>query len=357
MSGKFRLIGSGAEAEASVHTPTSVGSDEISGLVVYNHSLETGVPLFQFFSDESGAVDQNIDASAAGTLTNIHNGTDSVLWTAVAEVGTWDFASTAQANTGTKSIEITSTRDGVASFTNLSPLNVTDYSDLRFFLYIDVWPALGNKNIVVQLSLNGSAVGSTVNVSSYADTTAAGSWQLVNIPTTDFAVGTAQFDAIIVSVVNTGAGPTLSGYIDDMALVGSGTSGRRAFSIGPPPDQVWVINKIKWTAVSTSNSIKYDEFFGIPALTNGYTLSFESQDKEKNSFLVNTFFGLAQYPNVSLNIISGTNSIFEVFFDIPQNQQVLVGRLNQKISLTVQDNLSSMQKFRTTALGYVKGTI
>jgi hypothetical protein len=42
----------------------------------------------------------NINAESSGTPDQIHNGTDSTLWTAVATAGTWDFASTTHAAEG-----------------------------------------------------------------------------------------------------------------------------------------------------------------------------------------------------------------------------------------------------------------
>lgn len=357
MSAKFRLTGSGTGAEAAVHTPTDYGHEKISGLVVYSHSLETGIPLITFFADEGGSVDQNVNAAAAGTLTGVHNGTDSILWTASAISGTWDFASTVEAHTGTKSIQISTTQNATASFTNAVDLIATSYSDLRFWLFITSWPQTGNKDITIQPYLNGAAVGSAVNVSNYADTSVQNAWELIDIPMEDFLISTEKFDTIVVTVVDNGGGPTISGYMDDIAFVAAGTSGQVIFSVAPPSDEIWVINRIKWTAVSTSSAIKPDEFFGIGDLTNGYRLSFSSQGQATSTFLASNFYDMVQYPNVSLNVISGVNSIFEVFFDLPQEQQVLVGRLKQSINLTIRDDLSSMQKFRAGAQGYVRRTI
>lgn len=357
MAGKVRLVGPESGVEAKVHTPSDYGHEGIPGLVVYSHNLETGTPILKFFTDEDGAVDQNINASGAGTLTGIHDGTDSVLWTAAAVSGTWDFASTTQANTGTKSIQLGTKNGDIASFTNGADLTVTDYSDVRGYIYITSWPSSGNKNITVQLYLNGAPVSDTLNLSVYVDTTVQDSWQLFDIPIGDFNSASATFDAVWVTMVDGGAGSAPSGFLDDISLVQTGTGGQASFTLAPPVDEVWVINRLKWTAVATSSSIKPNEFFGISALTNGYQLIFKSGGISSETFQAYDFFDMAQYPNVTLNIISGTNSIFEVYFDIPQEQQVLVGRLGQSLELVVRDDLSAMSEFRAAAQGYKRRVV
>lgn len=352
MAGKFRLTGPESGVEAKIHTPSDRGHQKIPGLVVYSHNLETGTPLLNFFADEEGSVDQNINASGAGTLTGVHNGGDTALFTASAVSGTWDFASTTQANTGTQSIQLGTKNNDIASFTNASDLTVTDYSDLRGFIYITSWPNSGSKNVQFQLYLNGAPVGSAVNLSAYIDTSIQDEWQLFDIPMSDFNITSAQFDAVWVTMVDNGAGSAPSGFLDDISFVGAGTGGQTTFRVKPPIDQVWVVNRIKWTAVSNSSALKYNEWFGIPELTNGYTFSFKSRGKTTSTFTARNFFEIAQYPNVTLDIISGTSSLFEVYFDIPDEQQVLIGALEQEIDLVVRDDLSSMIEFRASLQGY-----
>lgn len=359
MAGRFRLIGPEDGVEAKIHTPSEPGHEKIPGLVVYNHNIETGTPLLEFFADETGSVEQNINASGAGTLTGVHNGGDTSLWTAAAVSGTWDFASTTQANSGTHSIEL-GTRDGdTASFTwpTAGDLSVSAYNSFRGFIYITSWPNSGNKEVTIQLHLNGAAIGSAVALSNYIDTSVQDTWQLFTIPMSDFQTLSSAFDAVWVSMVDSGKGSAPSGFLDDTSFVQSGTGGTEVFSVKPPLDEVWVVNRIKWTAVATSSAIKYDEFFGISGLTNGYQLSFTSGGRTIQTFLARDFFDMLQYPNVTAQIISGTSSIFELYYDIPQELQTLIGAREQSIELVVRDDLSSMTKFRATMQGYIRRTI
>lgn len=359
MAGRFRLIGPESGVEAKVHTPSDFGHEKIPGLVVYNHSLETGTPLLEFFADETGDVNQNVNASGAGTLTGVHDGGDTSLWTAAAVSGTWDFASTTQANTGTQSVQLGTKNGDIASFTwpTAGDLSVSSYDFFRGFIYITSWPNSGNKDITIQLYLDGGPVGVAVSLSNYIDTNVQDTWELFQIPMADFQTLSPVFDAVWISMVDAGAGAAPSGFLDDLSFVQAGTGGTKVFSIAPPPDQIWVVNRIKWSAVATSSSLKYDEFFGISGLTNGYQFSFKSKGGTARTFVANDFYDILQYPNVSAQIFSGTNSIFEVYYDIPQEQQTLIGALDQRIDLTVRDDLSSMAKFRATMQGYVRSIV
>jgi hypothetical protein len=358
MAGRFRLIGQGDGSEAKVHSPNDKRHVAAPGLLVYTHPYEVGTPLIQFFQDPLGNPNQNVNASGAGTLETVHNGGDTVSWTAQATIGVWDFTSTDQANTGASSIDATNTRNGdIAYFSKGSDLIVTDYSTLRGFIYITSWPSSGSKNFEFSLADNDSVVGSVVQLSSYIDTNSLNSWQLFEIPITDFGISSANFDQLRLDVVDAGQGSAPKAYFDDLAFVSSGTGGSVQYRIAPPVTEEWVINRIKWVAVSNSSSIKYNEFFGLPELANGYTFSFRSSGKVVSTVSANNFFEMAQYPNVTLDIISGTASLFELYFDITAEQQELIGALGPEIVMTVRDDLSSMLEFKATAQGYIRRVI
>ena len=201
MAGRVRLIGPEDGIEARIHTPTDAGHSKLSGLVVYNHNIETGTPLLEFFADETGSVDQNINASGSGTLTPVHDGGDTSLWNSVAVTGTWDFASTAQSNTGSASIELGTRNGDTASFTwpVVGDLSVGSYEAFRGFIYITSWPNSGNKDVTIQLYLDDALTGQAVRLSNYIDTTVQDSWQIFTIPMSDFQTLSSVFDAVWVS--------------------------------------------------------------------------------------------------------------------------------------------------------------
>ena len=354
MAGSFKLIGANDKVVSSVHTPSESGLGNLPGLVAYTHSLETGTPLLEFFADETGSINQNINASGSGTLLTVHDGGDTTLWTANAEAGTWDFASTTQANTGSQSIELGTRNGDTASFTWPSPgdLFIGGFTSLRGYIFVTSWPNSGSKDVTIQLHLNGASIGTTVNLSAYIDTSLQDTWQLFEIPLVEFQTISSSFDAVWVSMVDAGQGAAPSGFLDDIAFVQAGTGGVATFKIQPPLDEVWVINRIKWTSVATNSSIKPSEFFGIAGLTNGYQLAFRSKKGTLSSFTAQNFFDIARFANTTIDIISGTNSIYEVYFDIAGELQTLDGAKEQSIELIVRDDLSSMTEFVAAMQGY-----
>lgn len=357
MAGKFKIQGDDSRMTAAVHTPSDPAHEPLNGLVVYTYPLEVGVPLTEFFADEFGNADQNVDASGAGTLTNIHNGTDTTLWTANAVGGNWNFASNKVAHTGTRSIDATGILDGdIATFTNASLLNLGDYEAVVGYIFINTWYTFGNRDLAIQLDSGGAPVGDSVSLGAYIDVNLRSTWQKFEIPIVNFSALVAQFDGLQIKVVGSSFGIVPDVHFDDLALLGAGTGARKVFSIGPPAGETWVINRIKWTAVSNNSNLKYNEFFGIPQLTEGYSLTFRNALRTSQTLTARNAFDFAQYPNTKIGIFSGTDSLYEAYFDIPQGQQQLRGDLGQKIDLIVREDLSSMIEFRCAAQGYVRRT-
>lgn len=353
MSIKVKLVDGNDNVQAGIYTPTSSSHKPMPGLVTYTHPLESGTPVIVPFTNDTYGIEQDIDGSAAGTLTTMHNGTDTVAFTASATVGTWDFASTAQANTGTKSIDATGTRNGdIATFTN-STLNVGDYDKFRGFIYITSWPSSGSKNFSFQLSNGGTPLGTSVNLSVYVDTSVLNTWQLFEIPMVDFQISVPQFDAVILRVIDAGQGNAPSAYFDDMSFVTAATGGGETYLIKPPLDQDWVIRELKWIGVGPATS-NWDEFFGISQLTNGYQLAFTTKGSTTSSYTARNLFDMLQYPNVVSNVTSGTSTnIFEISLLFSEKDVVLQGNLEEAIEIRVRDNLSSITKLRATAIGHV----
>jgi hypothetical protein len=117
-------------------------------------------PKSKAFTDPNGNINLNIDASSSGTPDGIHNGTDSVLWTAVAASGTWDFASTTHAAEGIGTIVDYTALSGVTvtiNGTNITNTTLTEGVD---------WTA-ATSNTATATSL-ASAINGVSGVSSSA---------------------------------------------------------------------------------------------------------------------------------------------------------------------------------------------
>lgn len=352
MALKVKIVDGYDNVQGKIHTPSQGYYEEMPGQVVYTHPLESGTQILRPFANDTFGLEQAINGSGAGTLTTVHDGGDSSAFTASAVVGTWDFASATQANTGTASIDATGTRNGdIASFTN-STLNVGDYEAFRGFIFIESWPSSGSKNFSFQLYSGGAPIGSPVNLNVYVDTNNLSNWQLFEIPMQDFGITDPTFDAVWLTVLDSGRGNAPAAYFDDLSFVGAATGGGAVYSIAPPADETWVIRKMKWTAVGPA-STKWDEFFGITELTNGYQLAFLNKGATVQSFTAHNLFEMMEYPTVTTNVLDGVSTnIFEVIFTFENKDLVLQGALEQSIECRIRDDLSGITKLRAFAEGY-----
>jgi len=355
MPTKFNI--SGGKTNASAETTRL--DKHPRGLVAYTHPLDVYTQKLQLFVDEDGNPNQNVTPTVPSSSVLVHDGTDTVGFTASALVGSsWDFASTAQANSGTKSIDATSNRNGdVASFTSTTK-TVSDYDSFDGYVYITSWPSSGSKNFSFQLFLGGVAVGSPVLLSTYVDTSVQDTWQLFTIQMGDFLAPLGStFDEIRLTTIDAGQGAAPALYFDDMELVIVGESRSVFYTVAPPPGETWVVHRIKWTAVTNSVNLKYDEFFGITALVNGYSLAYESQGSIVNQYFASNFFDMVRFPNVNVTVTGSTHGMFELVMDVNNGDVTLDGDKSQKLVISVRDELSAMLEFQAMAELSVKGIV
>ena len=249
------------------------------GVQVYTSDIN---PLgFQsaFFTNETYGSELNQDATVGGTPDIVHNGTDSVEWTGSSIVGTWDFASTTVAHSGTKSIDATATvNNDVAQFAKGSNLTIANYVSLTGWIYITSFPTSGTKHINIYGWDTGTAaqVSATLNIDDYVDTTILGTWQKFSIPFADFAFTSTTLDAVRIRTVDIGGGQAPNYYLDDIEF--EETGGPIIFSVGPERGEIWRITHLTYTLVDayagtvtngTMQSIPYDGFLAVPKLVTG----------------------------------------------------------------------------------------
>ncbi len=131
----------------------------------------------------------------------VHDGTDTLAWTASAGQGTWDFASSTRSYAGGLSIDATATVDtDYAELTRGRDFSTNDYRHLQGVIYNSSWSA-GTDDIAVQFYLDGSSVGNSVNISDYIDEEVLDEWQIFTIPMSDFG-SIPNVDVIRLTVSN-----------------------------------------------------------------------------------------------------------------------------------------------------------
>ena len=360
MSIKSRITGGeSGKVEAHVYEANDPFHKLHPGLITYNHPVERKTITTGFFTNDTFGADQNQTAATPVTVNTIHDGEDTTAFTASNLVGNnYVFNSTDQFFGGSASIDASGTRNGdIASFIWPFPgsdLIVSGYDSLDGYVYITSWPTNGNKDFTLQLFLNGADLGVSVNLSAYVDENSQDTWQLFSIPMTAFQSLSPFFDEVRITTVDAGQGNAPSIYLDDLQLVAAGQSRNITYKYCAEPGQLVEVNRIKWIAAVTKLKVEYDEFFGIPQLTNGYTLSFKRNGTILSQYFANDFYDMLQFPNVHLETWEGaTETVYQLTMDIPEEQYVLNGTLGDCIELAVRDDLSNLIRFRTTIQGAI----
>jgi hypothetical protein len=347
------IDGEGSKKRVGSKTTKEFGT----GLKVYTFE---GNPLgFQsatFTNDTYGAA-LNQDASVGGTPDQVHNGIDSVLWTAAATVGSWAFNETAQAHTGTKSIDATGTvNNDLATISKGSSMTIANYQALTGWIYITSWSTSGTKDVQIEgyNSATVSVEGTTINLSSYIDTTLFNTWQKFTIPFVDFAFTSSTLDAIRIRTIDVGAGAPPNYYLDDIQF--EETGGPIIFTVGPQPGEKWRITNLSYILADayagtvtngTMPSIPYTGFLGVSSLTNGTTIRRiqfgETQFSNTTTDFIDYISTAA--PKKVISGSDGTNTWvrLEATFE---NPIIFDGGKSDRYELIINDDLSGLLYYK-----------
>jgi len=199
-------------------------------LVVATRPLKYFDNSVRFFTNSEYGANMNVDASSGGTPDKVHDGIDSVLWTAsdVVGGGKTTFNSTDENHTaaGSRSVKVdNSPVDDVFQFTKGSDLDCNGYVSLSLWIYIDKdWKANDSISIYGFDTGTGLDVGDPVFLEDYVDYNFQDDWQKVVIPLTDFGslAGYTTLDTLRVrQVAKEGKAPKY--YLDDIQFEQTGT--------------------------------------------------------------------------------------------------------------------------------------
>lgn len=354
MSGRVILGGRQGKINAAIGSSAS-GEP---GLKVYNEDIFSRSLFSAFLTDELGSNDLAQSNLAVSDPTLIHNGGDTAAFTATAlsGAGRWDFADTAQAFSGSASVGFDNARNNdVASFTNATDLPIEDITSLDMRVYLTQWPTTGSiKEVQVRVYLNGNPISDIIPLSSYLNIATLNSWQLVSIPQSAMNLSANTWDEIRITVRDQGQGQAPRGFLDDIIAQGPAATGIINFSFGPASDREVEVDRIRLSAASTANKIKYDEFLGIPALSNGLNLSVirgGKVDVQRTIFDNFNFLELAS-TNLDADFDSGGTALFVADLDLRPFGLRLNGSSNDQVQFTVRDDLSSLLRFTASVEGY-----
>jgi hypothetical protein len=337
------------------------GGSEDQALIVSTRELKTYTLANEFFTSTSYGADMNQNVSFGGTAASIHDGTDGTQWTAAALSGTWDFASTDQAQDGSKSVDATATvNNNEAQFVAAASVDSASYAALTGYVYFSDWDDRGTKDVELYWrdTVGGCTVGDIVGLRDYVNVETIGAWQSFAIATTDTG-WSGCVNALRVRTVDIGPGTPPDYYLDDLELQQTGCP--IAFTV--KPDQATWLHVQNLRIVAADNvtgvvsngtmpGLSYNKLLGETALTNGLTYQRIQDGEVTFSRTIHHISDFLQFPRSEIDnaISDGTNTMITIDISPPQ-EEILKSENDDQLRALVQDDLSGLLLLRMSISG------
>ena len=347
---------------------TSAIGKKVSAEVTEDHAVKVATVEYdeyraaaKFFQHETYGVDLNKTFSneAAGNANEtIHNGTDTVDWTASAIIGTWDFASTNNPDTGAKNIEIIgATVADTAQFLRASSVTMSAHTGLSGRIYISTTGHnLAELSFYAWDTGTGMMIGNTINIYDYINPLSVGVYQTFTIPLVDMGLIGAVFDAVRFTI-QTKSGASFD--LDNIVLndpTGGAAIGTSAFDLLPEQGRIlfvdaFIINMAGplggTLADATMPYIPYNKLLNVPKLAS--PIIYQVLDHKRVAFVApfSQTIDFMQFGNPEVKFVGsdGTNSWITIYIGLSA-PILLHDKLKQKMSITLSDDLSALTFFR-----------
>jgi len=274
------LLGDGKGSKKKAHLHQKNGNN---GLVTYTQPFIEYEPLNVPAVNETFGNQMAGDHSTSGTPDKVHDGLDSVLWTASAISGTWVFNSSTQAHGGAQSVDATATvNSSIAQFAKGSDLTLANYVAISGWIYITAWSIVGTKEVNIYGWDTGAGTqnGVKINLGEYVDTNTFNEWQKFTISFEAFNFSGATVDAVRIETIDVGGQPPPDYYIDDLQFEEVGTP--TTFAVIPPAGKVFNMHKFRYTLIdayagtladATMPNLSYNKLLGVSSLPVGLVFS------------------------------------------------------------------------------------
>lgn len=354
---KCLIIDPSTEIQASV-----INAGEENALVVATRQLKSYTNKIKFFTNPEYGYGMNIAAGFSGTPEHIHNGIDNVYWFASAVSGTWVFNSTAQAHTGTKSIDaLATTNNSTAQIAKGSTIDLSGYVAITGWVYLSSWDDRGTKGIEMYGwdTVSSLMIGSVVDLRDYIDIGLINSWQKFTVPLSSMFLTDKIIDAVRFRTVDFGPGNPPNYYLDDIQI--EETIAPVEFRIEPDKNTWLHVNNYSifladvYDATllnATMPNLSYDKLLGETSLTNGILYQRVIGGKIPLSFPFRNLGEILMFPGAKIAAEScgsdGTNTFLKIFVDLGE-PIVLKSEDDDRISFMVSDDLSGLLKLVISA--------
>ena len=329
-------------------------------LAVITVPRERYEPRTIFLTNDNGSPFMNVDGAAAGASDGMHNGTDSVLWTASALNGTWDFASTDQAQSGTKSVDATLTINGdQALFTRSTPIGSDTYQSITGGIYLEKFSSSKNE-ITLQFRLAGAPVGAPVNLGDFINPGILNAWQDFSIQLSSFGLS-GQVDEILITTITSAV--LQDYYLDNIQLRASGGVLYRSKLASGDTFQynriivilADAVSSIVTVAGATENAtmlgLSYDKFLGVNGLTVGITIRRFRDGIVRTSANIKTLGEmLTGSASLSSTMSDGINTFIRVDVQFP-DWVTLDEEAGDILEIVINDDLTGLLDMKGALVG------
>jgi hypothetical protein len=333
------------------------------GLKVFNEPLRQRDVRFGFAVSNTLGVEMAVDASFSGTPILVHNGIDSVAWTASSiSGGKFTFDSTDQAFAGTKSIKTDNGSLGdTMEINNGSSIDLSTHIAMSLHIYVDKdWSANDSISIYGWDSVGGVQVGDLVLLENYFSFSQFDIWHNLAIPFEDMNLEDESIDSFRIEIISK-SGKSPKYYIDNFDIQEFG--GEELFNVTSPGNKKFEVNNLTFTFIDaldttllngTMSNLSYDKFLGVSKLSKGIGLDVVRDNKiqftTRSTCLADYMRGGGKIENM---MCDGTNTALNVSIDF-DSPIVLDPRTEDRIIVSIGDDLSGLISLFMVAKGNVR---
>lgn len=340
--------GKGTGRQAHLHKENG-----FTGVIAFTDPLRTFESILRPFTNDSFGIQLNQNGEFSGTPEGVHNGIDTVYWTASNISGTKvTFDSLNRPRSGVKSIyaDRMNTSD-VFQIDKGSDIDLSNYTAIRLYLNVDSdWGAGDSVSMYGWDTAGGTQVGDSILLEDYFNFFDFDVWNSLTIPLTDMNLEAETIDAFRIEVVSS-SGTKPRWYIDDFQIEETGTP--IDFTAEPRQGYRFTATGIRVSIVDTITltNLSWDKFFSLTKLSNGIQYQRQTLGDIRVSFNVRCLEDLLWVGfDVSNQETDGADSIMTFDFSFTQ-PFTLDSRAGDFVALTINDDLSSLLSFRAILFG------
>ena len=347
--------GEGKGRVAGVKTTDEFGH----GLKVYTYNGVNREHNGTFFINPVYGSSMNQNAESGGTPEIVHVGiTDGVYWTGSNVVGAkGDFNSGDRAYEGVVAIKWDNPAiNDIIGFNKGSNLTLSNYVSVSFWVNIDKdWDNNDSIEFYGYDSNLAVTVGTSILLEDYINPTSFDNWQKATIPLSIMGLSSGTIDELRFKLIGkSGKAPKL--YFDNIQFNELGDPIQ--YSIEPSGEEVWKVYQLNLTMAApflgtvpdgTMQGISYDGFLNLSTLNGGINIQRQQDDGIAFNITFHDFIDLMASPSDKelTSGSDGTNTWFTVALKFPA-PFYLRAKTNDKVIITITDDLSSLLFFKTS---------